>query len=106
LIARGPERDLQVITDLVTVLDVASGKTAPKVKHLRVFKLKHADAEEVTNTLSQLGIEARIAPAPISDAGGQQRLLIAMGSDEQIREVSQVIKALDVPSKNQPGDGP
>src|SRR5262249_1760240 len=107
LLVRGPERDLQIIADLVTVLDVAPKKTAPKVKNLRVFRLKHADPDTVAAAVSQLGIQGRIAPARIDRADGTADLLvIAMGSEEQIREVSQVIEALDVPGKDQPGGAP
>jgi hypothetical protein len=107
LIVRGPERDIQIIADLVTVLDVAPKKAAPKVKNLRVFRLKHADSDTVAAAVSQLGIQARIAPARLERGDGSDDLLvIAMGSEEQIREVSQVIEALDVPSKEQPDGAP
>jgi beta-lactamase regulating signal transducer with metallopeptidase domain len=104
LIVRGPEREVQIITDLVTVFDTAPKKKAPKVKNLHVFKLKHADPDNVIQTLSQLGIQARIAPARLGPEEGEQELfLIAMGPDDQIREVRQVIEALDVESKDPAG---
>jgi hypothetical protein len=46
-LARGPERELQIVTDLITVLNTAPGKPLPKVKSLHVFKLKHAMPEDV-----------------------------------------------------------
>jgi hypothetical protein len=107
LLARGPERDLQVIADLVTVLNGNSRKPLPKVKNLHVFKLKYADPEEVATAVLQLGIEARATafpPTPESDED-QPRLLIARGTDEQIREIRQVVEAMDVRSRDEEQEG-
>ncbi len=92
LIVRGDKRDLQLIADLVAILDLEDGKTAPKAKHLQVFKLRHTDPRTVRNVALQLDIQTRLAPDP------QGRMLIVMGEPAEISELSQVIEALDVES--------
>jgi len=103
---RGPDRDLQIVADIVAVLETPAGKRAPKVKNLHVFTLKHANPLEVGMAVTQLGIEARVVPSQFAGAFGggpppvddvQARHLFALGTEQQIREVREVVEAMDVP---------
>jgi hypothetical protein len=105
LLARGPERDLEIIADLVTVLNASPKKPLPKLKNLHVFPLKYADPHRVAAAVTLLGIGARITPlafdpaggpAPDSEEGAAPRLLFVRGTEEQLREIRQVIEAMDV----------
>jgi Bacterial type II/III secretion system short domain len=103
LLARGPERDLKVVADVVTVLNTAPGKRLPKVKNVHAFQLKHANPEDVATAVELLGIEARIAPLrmPGGDTAPdeQRRFLFALGTEEQMREIGEVIQGMDVEPK-------
>ena len=90
LIVRGTEKDLQIATDLVSVLDLAKDKTAPEVKSLRVVELKNAEAAQLIETLEALNLDARIVPAPMA------KLLIITGTEAGMKEAGELIKDLDV----------
>src|SRR5262249_17137384 len=60
LVVRASEKNLQLTADLISVLDLPKNKPMPEVKSLKVFTLKHADAEELMNTLQTAGVEARM----------------------------------------------
>lgn len=110
LLARGPERDLKVIADVVTVLNTAPGKPLSKVKNVHAFRLKYANPEDVGTAVALLGIEARLAPLrmPDGDAGSedQRRFLFALGTEEQIRDIAEVIEGMDVEPKENAGAAP
>lgn len=92
LIARGRAQEIQIVTDLVAILDVEDGQAIPKIKNLRLFKLKHADPKAVLTVLSQLEIASfpsRIAADP------QAKTIIVMAEAAVMREVAEVIQALD-----------
>jgi hypothetical protein len=93
LVVRGSERDLQIASDLVTVLETPDDKPLPEVKSLRAFRLKHADADELVSVVQELEIQARIVAAPLA------RLLIARGAAETLGEVAELVKELDVEVK-------
>jgi hypothetical protein len=104
VIVRGTEHDLQVAADLVATLDVAEGKPAPQSRNLRVIRLRFADANEVAQVLEQLHVEANVVPAPKAHA------VIVSGPPAALKEVGEVIEALDVEgkpdaSKEQPRGG-
>jgi hypothetical protein len=90
LIVRGQDRDLQTAADLVAVLDLPPGKPIPQVKNLRAYKLQHADAEELSNVLSNLELDVRIVPVP------GRNILVISGPEAEMKEVCQVIEELDV----------
>jgi hypothetical protein len=98
LIVRGSEQDLQMASDLVAMLDRPEGKPMPRLKNIRAFKLKFADPEQVAMMLHALEINATIAPAP------KATLLIVSGPEAAIKEVTEVIEAVDVEGK--PATGP
>jgi hypothetical protein len=93
LIVRGMEPELQIAADLVTTLDVAEGKAAPQAKTIRVFHLRFAHPEGTAEVLQALGINAIVVAAPKAGA------LVVSGSPEALKEVSEVIDALDVEGK-------
>jgi len=110
LMVRGQERDLRIVADLVAVLDAAPGNPAPQVKHVSVFRLKHADPQQVALAVMQLGIEARVAPVEEGDFHPEvkedQRFLFAIGSEEQIGEIRQVVEAMDMQVNNAEENAP
>lgn len=93
LIVRGTEADLQMATALVSLLDAGPGKVLPKVKGLSAFRLKHAAPEEIVQVLQQLDLGGRVVPLPSA------MLIIAAGPEATLREVGEVIEALDVEEK-------
>jgi type II secretory pathway component GspD/PulD (secretin) len=93
LVVRGSEHDLQMASDLVAMLDLPEGKPMPRLKNIRAFKLKFADPEQVAMMLQALEINATIAPAP------KATLLIVSGSEAAMKEVAEVIEAVDVQGK-------
>jgi hypothetical protein len=103
LLARGPERDLQIVADLVSVFNSSARNPAPKVKGFQVFKLKYANPEEVALAVTQLKIGAKVAPIIGSSKKREEnlRLLLARGTEEQIREVRLVVEAMDVRAEDE-----
>jgi hypothetical protein len=90
LIVRGSARDLQLAADLVALLDVPADKPLPRVKNFRAFRLQHAKPEAVAKILENLDINATLAPAP------QARILVVAGSEATLKEVAEVLDAVDV----------
>jgi hypothetical protein len=90
LIVRGSTQDLQTATSLVAMLDQPDDKPLPRVENFRAFKLKHADANEVTAILHALDVKALIAPAP------KARVLIVSGPESSMKEIAEIIEAVDV----------
>ena len=85
---------MTVIADLVAIIDVQDGQPAPKVKNLRVFRLKHADSKNIMGVLATLEI-ANIS-GPCLAAELDRNNLIVLGDAAGIRQIEQVIQALDV----------
>jgi type II secretory pathway component GspD/PulD (secretin) len=96
LIVRGTPQDLQTAADLIAVLDLPPGKPLPQVQNLRAFQLRHADAANLAKMLAALEINARIMPVPRS------KMLIVSGPEAAMKEISEVITALDVDDKAAP----
>ncbi len=92
VIARGSEQDLATAADLIAMLDRDAGKPSPRLKDVRVFPLHHARAEDVIAMLQGLGIEARVA------AVSSPRMLVAFGQEPALKEVGEVLDAVDVPT--------
>jgi beta-lactamase regulating signal transducer with metallopeptidase domain len=98
LIVRAAESNQQRVADLVALLDVPAGKAIPKVKNLRAFKLRHAKVESLLEVLQQLGTNARL----MGDAPANT--LVAAGSEGDLKEIAEVVEALDVEVQSAPGD--
>jgi type II secretory pathway component GspD/PulD (secretin) len=90
LIVRGSAQDLQTATNLVAMLDQPDDKPLPRVENFRAFKLKYADAQEVTAILHTLDVKALIAPAP------KAKVLIVSGPESSMKEIAEIIEAVDV----------
>jgi len=95
LIVRATEKNLQLATDLVAVLDLPKDKPLPQVKSLKAFQLKHADAEELLGVLQNLETDARMT------ALGEAKMLIVAGPDASMMEIADLVKELDVPTPPQ-----
>jgi hypothetical protein len=97
VIVRGTDKDLQIVADLVAVLDLEKDKTAAaplaKGRNLRAFNLRYADANEIAKVLRNLNLNARMAFPPKSN------LIIVIGSESEMKEIGEVIDALDVEVK-------
>jgi hypothetical protein len=95
LIVRGTAKDLQLAADVVAVLDTAEDKPLPGVTSLKAFRLKHVDAVDLVGILQALddSITYRLAPV------GRMKLLLATGTDEQMKELADAVKELDIPAK-------
>jgi type II secretory pathway component GspD/PulD (secretin) len=93
LIVRGTDQDLRTAADLIALLDVAADKPVLGIKNHRAFRLRYADANEVAQVVEQLGIGALIVPAP--KAG----MVIASGPESALKEIAEVIEAVDVQGK-------
>jgi hypothetical protein len=100
LIARGTEQDLKTVADLVAALDVADGKPMPRLKNVRVFRLRYANAPEVVSILGALDLNG----VAVGNVTPGQRLIVAYGPEPALKEVAEVIEAVDVEGK--PGTTP
>jgi type II secretory pathway component GspD/PulD (secretin) len=98
LVVRGTKREIQVATDLITVLETPSEKELPKTSSLLAIQLMHADADDLNELLEELDVEAGLLPLAAA------KLLIIVGSTDDMQEISEVVKQLDVPtSDKKPG---
>jgi type II secretory pathway component GspD/PulD (secretin) len=95
LIVRGTEKDQQLAADLVAVLDAPEGKPLPAVKALKAFRLQHIDANDLASMLQQLDPRMGYRLAPV----GSMKLLLATGTDEQMKELTDAVKKLDIPAE-------
>jgi beta-lactamase regulating signal transducer with metallopeptidase domain len=93
LIVRGTEEDLRTIADIIAALDLPEGKSTAKLKNFRTFRLKHANAQEVAGIVQELDVKVTVA------ALEQGNLLAASGSESALKEVADLIEALDVEAK-------
>lgn len=96
LVVRGTDTDLQIAADLVAVIDLPADKLVPKVKTLRAFRLKHAKANDLVVTLRDLELEAKIV------AHEKGNTLVASGPEDALKDIEEVVVALDVEAKEPP----
>jgi hypothetical protein len=90
LIIRGRAEDIQAAADIIALLDASPEKPAPRVKNLKLFKLRFARAEELASVLHGLGIDARMVPVTKDNS------LLVYGSEESSKEIRDLIAVLDV----------
>jgi len=96
IMMRGPEPDVLLASELMTVLDLPEDQPVPgRLAAIRAFRLKEADAEKVAENLQGLGPRAKIVSVP------ELRLVIAAGPDQDLKDLSEAIKTLD---NSDPGD--
>jgi hypothetical protein len=90
IMMRGPEPDVVLASELMTVLDLPEDQPVPgRLVAIRAFRLKDADAEKVAENLQGLGPRAKIVSVP------ELRLVIAAGPDQDLKDLSEAIKTLD-----------
>jgi type II secretory pathway component GspD/PulD (secretin) len=97
LIVRGTEHDLRQVAEYLAVLDQADGQALSRLKNFRVFKLKSADVQQVATVLNDLDLNVAVVAVPGA------RMLAISGSEEGLKEVAEVIEALDVEGKTLKG---
>jgi hypothetical protein len=95
LIVRGTEKELQLAADLVAVLNTPEDKPLPAVKSLKAFRFQHLDTKDFVGIMQQLDPNIGYRLAPI----GRMKLLLAVASDEQMKELAEAVKELDIPTK-------
>jgi hypothetical protein len=96
LIVRGTAKDLQLAADVVAVLDTAEDKPLPGVTSFKPFRLKHADAVDFVGILQALDPNPAYRVVPV----GRMKILLATGTDEQMKELAEAVKELDIPAKD------
>jgi hypothetical protein len=90
VVVRTSDREMKVAADVVAVLDTAAGKPLPRVKHIGVFVLKHADPEELKGVLEQIGIGV-VALVPAK--------LVITPDLNALPDLDTAIQELDVPTR-------
>jgi hypothetical protein len=90
LLVRGSPEDIQAVSNLVALLDLKTGQARPKIPGMAVFDLRNSTPEAVTEVVGKLGIEAQVAVVP------NTRTFVVVGDEPMIRQVRQVVDALDV----------
>jgi type II secretory pathway component GspD/PulD (secretin) len=94
---RGPDSEVQVVADLVTLLDNPADMALPEVKSMRAYTLKHAAPSGIAELANSLDL--RVAVLPLDDA----KLLVVAGPSEAMRELGDLVKMLDIATpKTQP----
>src|SRR5262249_26782673 len=90
LILRGTETFLKKAAEIIVALDVPQAQPIGAIPDYRVVNLRNTDAEKVTGVLQALGIRARVVSVQSANA------VLVSGSEEALKEIDEVIKALDV----------
>jgi hypothetical protein len=98
LIVRGTVQDIKTVAELVAALDVAEGQPMPRLKNLRVFRLRYVNAPEILAILGALDIDG----VTFGNASQGQKLIVAHGPEAALKEVAEVIEAVDVEGKPAP----
>jgi type II secretory pathway component GspD/PulD (secretin) len=96
LVMRGTEKDVQTAAELVALAELPREKPLPALKHLKAFRLKHADAAQTAELLTELGVEARVVALVPTN------VVVASGPEAAMKEVAEVLQALDVEVKEPP----
>ena len=87
---------MQLAADLFAVLETPAGNPPPRVKSLQAFALRHTNADELHGVVTQLDLGVRI----VALAGA--KLLIAAGPEDTLKELAELVQALDVPAVKPP----
>jgi hypothetical protein len=86
---------LQLAADVVAILDTPEDKPLPGTTALKAFRLKHVDAADFVGTLQALDPNPAYRIVPV----GRMKLLLATGNDDQMKELAEAVKELDIPAK-------
>jgi type II secretory pathway component GspD/PulD (secretin) len=94
LIVRASDDALANVEKLVKTFDVPAG-TIPVLEDQNngVFTVRNADPEHITQLLQDLGVDAKLAP--------NTNTLSVQGSEATLKEVGELIEALDVKTENE-----
>jgi type II secretory pathway component GspD/PulD (secretin) len=93
LFARGTEKELAIIEELVQVFDVADNQNYPEAKGFAIVRLRHVKVPEVMQVLTGLSLQSKVVSLP-----GQNALLVFEKGDDD-SEVRTVLEKLDQPEK-------
>jgi hypothetical protein len=96
LVVRLSDKNLQLATDLVASLDLPKDKPLPEVKSLKVFQLKHADAEDLLKVLQEVNQDVKMM------ALGEAKMVIVASSEAVMKEIAELVKDLDVEAVPEP----
>ena len=94
VIVRGSPLHLTVAADLVALHDRPPGAPLPKLQGITAFELKHATAHELVEVIDALSFDGIKLAAP------GEHLLALIASDDVVKSVTELVKELDVPDKN------
>ena len=95
LIFRGSATHLAIAEDVVALLNRKEDQPLPATKTVLALALKHTNAGEVANAVNALEFEN----LKMSQAG--ETLLLIVAAEETRKQVETVVKALDVPAKEE-----
>jgi hypothetical protein len=97
ILMRGPESDVKVAVELMALLDLEVDAPVPaNLAALRGYRLKEADAENVAESLQNLGTKAKIVAVP------SLKLVLATGPEEDLKDVGEAVRALDTADEAKP----
>jgi hypothetical protein len=96
LVVRGTDKDLLLAADVVAILDTPEGKELPAVKHVKAFRLQHIDAIDLAAMLQALDPQMTYRLSPV----GRMKILLASGTDDQMKELADAVKKLDIPTES------
>jgi hypothetical protein len=94
LVVRGTAKDLELAAELVAVLETPAKEALPETKRLRAFRLRHADPEDFVRILGDVGLDS---PCRLAHYG-RGKLLLAVGEKEDLAELADAVRDLDVPT--------
>ncbi len=89
LFARGTEKELDAVAEVVSLLDADPSKSAPEGKSSRIIRLRYAKVPEVQQVLTGLGLQNQVVYLPRTNA----MLLVGTEGEKEIRAV---LEKLDV----------
>lgn len=89
LIVRAPKEALEWSAKVVAVFD-SGAAPGPPLKDVGLFNLRFVDAKGIRETIRQLGYKARTFNGPT------QNSLIVWAPEEILKEISTIVKALDI----------
>lgn len=100
IIMRGPEPDVLVASELMNILEMPADRLLPNnLIAIRAFRVGDAEPDKLAEKLQGLGYKAKIVAVP------SLNLVVAAGPDEDLKEITEAIKALDGGGEKGAADG-
>jgi len=100
LVVRGQDAEIEKIAGLIEVLEAEPGKSPSTNNALHVVRLKHAKVDEAVQALNGLHLNHQVVALPKSN------LLIVPATSANVKEIDEVIEALDIEGAVQPKEKP